>query len=730
MKLTHAVIIALAAALAACGPPKATVAAVDAERLANADAEPGNWMSYGRTYGEQRYSPLDSINAGNASRLGLAWYADLDTNRGQEATPLVIDGRMYVSTAWSKVKAYNATTGDVLWQFDPKVPLEFGVKTCCDVVNRGVAAWNGKIYVGTLDGRLIALNAHNGLVVWEMQTVDATKPYSITGAPRVVDGKVIIGNGGAEFGVRGYVSAYDAEDGELVWRFYTVPGDPAKGFEQPALETAAKTWTGQWWKLGGGGTVWDAITYDPELNLVYIGVGNGSPWSQKERSPGGGDNLFLSSIVALKADTGEYVWHYQTTPGDEWDYTATQPIILADISIGGRVQKVLMQAPKNGFFYVIDRTTGHLISAKNFVPITWATGVDMRTGRPVENPAARYSVTGKPWVSTPGPLGAHSWQPMAYSPKTGLVYIPANETTFPYIPERGWRASPMGFNIGIDLAAGSLPQDPAIKAQVMSSLKGALIAWDPVNQREVWRVQHQGPWNGGILATAGNLVVQGSAAAEFAVYRADTGAKLWSMPVQTGVVAAPMTYAVSGTQYIAVLAGWGGAYTLPPGELSFKSGRVPNISRLLVFKLGGNGHLPPAPPRPDLVLNPPPATADAATVDRGKAVYSRFCSVCHGDAAVSGGLVPDLRYSNYLAGTGWDSVVLDGLLRNKGMAPFKSVLNRDQAEAIRAYVVARANESKPPPVDPSTVPPPPNGPAPAPTQPAPVPNVPPPQPAP
>jgi len=697
MKLSYAVLAAAAIALAACGPDgseKSGAAAVDGARIAQADSHAGDWMSYGRTYDEQRFSPLGQINAGNAGQLGLAWYFDLDTDRGQEATPLVIDGVLYVSTAWSLVKAFDAKTGALKWAYDPKVPREVGAKACCDAVNRGVAAWKGKIYVGTLDGRLVALDAATGKPLWEVMTVDQTGTYTITGAPRVVEDKVLIGNGGAEFNARGYITAYDAEDGDQVWRFYTVPGDPAKGFEQPILKTAAETWTGEWWKLGGGGTVWDAMAYAPELGLLYIGVGNGTPWNQSERSPGGGDNLFLSSIVALKADTGEYVWHYQTTPGETWDYTATQHIMLADVPVAGRMRKVLMQAPKNGFFYLIDRTNGELISAKPFVAINWATGVDMRTGRPIENPEARYNKTGELFVGNPGPAGAHNWMPMAYNADTGLVYIPAQEAPFPYIAEKDFESKPIAFNTGVDFAAGSLPQVPEIKQAVLSGLKGALLAWDPVNQKEVWRVQHQGPWNGGILSTAGNLVVQGNASGEFAAYRADNGEKLWSMPVQTGVVAAPMTYEVEGEQYIAVLAGWGGAFAFPPGELSFKSGRVANISRLLVFKLGGTATLPPAPEHVQAELNPPPATADAATIEHGKVVYSRFCGTCHGDAVVSGGLVPDLRYSAYLDKDYWFDIVLDGALKENGMVAFADGIDRDDADAVRDYVIARANESK------------------------------------
>ena len=372
MPMVRCSLVSIVLLAAGCGgeqhasSPAPAAAAIDAARLTAADKEAGNWMSYGRTYDEQRFSPLQQVTAGNVAQLGLAWHYDLDAvHRAQESTPLVIDGVMYVTTAWSKVVALDARTGKELWRYDPKVPGEWGVNACCDVVNRGVAAWKGKLYLGTLDGRLVALDAATGKPAWEVLTVDRAYRYTITGAPRVIKDKVIIGNGGAEFGVRGYVSAYDADTGKLVWRFYTVPGDPTKPFESPALEKAAKTWNGQWWKEGGGGTVWDSVAYDPKLDLLYIGTGNGAPWNRASRSPGGGDNLYLSSIMALKADTGEYVWHYQTTPGETWDFTATQHLILADITIDGRARQVIMQAPKNGFFYVLDRATGELISANN-----------------------------------------------------------------------------------------------------------------------------------------------------------------------------------------------------------------------------------------------------------------------------------------------------------------------------------------------------------------------------
>ncbi|HSC14273.1 MAG TPA: PQQ-dependent dehydrogenase, methanol/ethanol family, partial [Gammaproteobacteria bacterium] len=444
------VLLPLAAALIGCGgggdaaagtetPARPTAAAVDAVRLLAADAEPGQWLTTGRTYGEQRFSPLDEIDASNVGELGLAWYGDLRVSRAQEATPLFVDGVLYVTTAWSNVNAYDARTGNPLWSFDAKVPREWGSRACCDVVNRGPAAWNGKIYVGTIDGRLVALDAATGTPAWEADTlVRRDIAYTITGAPRVVKGKVIIGNGGAEYGVRGYVSAYDAETGALAWRFFTVPGDPKLGFENETLARAAETWNGEWWRLGGGGTVWDSMAYDADLDLLYVGTGNGSPWNRGLRSPGGGDNLFLSSIVALRPGDGSYVWHYQTTPGDSWDYTATQPIVVADLTLDGAQRRVVMQAPKNGFFYVLDAASGRLLSADKFAAVNWASGVDLATGRPIENPAARYEVTGRAAAVQPSSGGAHNWHPMAYSPQTGLVYFSASDNALGYAPDKNF----------------------------------------------------------------------------------------------------------------------------------------------------------------------------------------------------------------------------------------------------------------------------------------------------
>ena len=674
-------------------PPTPGSEGVTDMRLVNADRESRNWLTYGRTYSEQRYSLLMDISDHNVNQLGLTWSFELDTHRGQEATPIVVDGVMYFTSAWSKVFALNAATGAPLWSYDPKVPPEWGVNACCDVVNRGVAMWKQKIYLGTLDGRLIALDAATGKLVWEQLTIDRNWRYTITGAPRIVKGKVIIGNGGGEFGVRGYVSAYDAESGKMLWRFYTVPGDPSKPFETPILAQAAKTWSGEWWKIGGGGTVWDAIVYDPELDLLYVGTGNGGPWNGKIRSPKGGDNLLTCSIVALRPDTGEYVWHYQEDAADDWDFDSSEQMVLADITVDGKTRKVLLHAPKNGIFYVIDRESGTLISAKPYTFINWATGVDLKTGRPMETDIAHYPGENPPPI-VPGPLGAHSWQPMSYSPITRLTYIPVNDVGFKFKSADNFEFKKLAANYGIDTVAAGMPQDPKIKKGILDTVRGKLVAWDPVQQKQVWAIERPGPWNGGTLATAGNLVFEGTAAGRFEAYRADNGEKVWSFEAQTGVMAGPVTYTVNGEQYVAVLAGWGGVFPLATGEVSFKSGRVRNVSRMLAFKLGGKASLPPLPEVDEPVLNPPHSVADSATVHRGEALFQRFCASCHGDVAVSGGVLPDLRYSGTLVNDQWFKIVRGGAYQSLGMVSFAKEVSQKDAVDIRAYVIFRANQSK------------------------------------
>ena len=664
-------------------------AAVDAARLTDADKDPGNWMSHGRTYSEQRFSPLDKIDAGDVKDLGLAWTYELSTNRGVETTPIVVDGTMYVTSAWSLVYALNAKTGELLWKYDPKVPREVGHNACCDVVNRGVAVWKGRVYVATLDGRLVALDAKTGQPAWSVVTVDQSKPYTITMAPRIIKGKVMVGNSGSEYGVRGYVSAYDADDGKLVWRFFTVPGDPSQPFENPQMEAAAKTWNGEWWKFGGGGSPWDSMSYDPETNLLYFGTGNGLPWDEKARSPKGGDNLFLASIIAVDADTGKYAWHLQTTPGDSWDFDSTQTLTLADLSIGGQPRKVVMQASKNGFFYVIDRITGKLISAKNYVPVTWATGVDPATGKPVEVGDDHYKAA--PTVMAPSSFGGHNWHPMSFSPKTGLVYVPAQEVPGVYGTDDKFAYRPGEWNTATNTDLNSLPADPKARAAMKNAFKGYLLAWDPVNQKEVWRAEHKGPWNGGTLATAGGLVFQGTADGHFNAYDAANGQPLWSTSTYAATLAGPMTYMVDGEQYVAVGAGFGSIFYLAAGFAVPQLG-TPENGRIVVYKLGGKAVLP----KPDLnrieMPKPPPATAPTAVVAHGHSTFNRYCLVCHGYNAISGGVIPDLRYSPLIAdAAGFKDVVLGGSRKGSGMVSFAGQISDADAEAVRAYIITEAN---------------------------------------
>ncbi len=678
-----------AAACNPAAPPKG----VDAARLTAAAADTAGWMTTGRTYSEQRFSPLAAINAATIDKLGLAWSAEFDTDRGQEATPLIVDGVLYTTTAWSKVFAFDAKSGQPLWSYDPKVDGARAFSACCDVVNRGVAMWGGSVFVGALDGRLIALDAKTGTERWTAVTVDQSKPYTITGAPRVVKGKVLIGNGGAEYGVRGYLSAYDAETGALVWRFYTTPNPDGKadGAASDAImaSKAGATWfDGVWKHSGGGGTVWDAMAYDPDLDLLYFGVGNGSPWNHLKRSGGKGDNLFLASIVAVKPDNGEYVWHYQTTPGESWDYTATQHIILADLTIGGAPRKVLMQAPKNGFFYVLDRANGSLISAKNYVGVNWATGIGP-DGRPIENPGVRYEKAVA--LIAPTPFGGHGWHPMAFDPAEGLVYIPAMEGGFPYGSDGTTSYRDGHMNLGIDLNLLTLPDAAAQRAAIKAGSKGRLIAWDPVKQEARWSVDHPYFWNAGVLATAGGLVFQGDADGKFSAYSAKDGKPVWSYDAGNGVIAAPASYSIRGEQFLAVMVGYGGAASMLSAWSLPDRPRLPG--RLLVFKLGGTATVAPYP-------KPAPVTIDLAGVKSagdpkaGLPLYNANCMACHGPNA-SSHYLPDLKTSPTILSPGtFKAVVLDGARASKGMVSFSRYLTVGQVEAVRAYVLSEARKAQ------------------------------------
>jgi quinohemoprotein ethanol dehydrogenase len=659
---------------------EARVAPVTEERIRAADEEPQNWLSHGRNYSEDRFSPLAEINTGNVARLGLSWEFHTGTLRGLEATPLVVDGILYATTTWSRVLALRADTGELIWQYDPQISRKIANRICCGPVNRGVAIWNDKVYAATLDGYLVALDAASGEPVWRVDTlVDRSRWYSITGAPRVVRGKVIIGNGGAEFNVRGYLSAYDAATGELAWRFFTVPAGPGGPFEHSELEWAAETWDRQSNWSGAGGTVWDSMAYDAELNLLYVGTGNGSPWPRSLRSPSGGDNLFLSSILALRPEDGRLIWHYQTTPGDSWDYTATQHMILADLEIAGDPKRVLLQAPKNGFFYVLDRETGELLSAEKYVHANWAERIDLETGRPVETGIGDY--TDRDTYVFPSPAGGHNWHPMAYSPESGLVYIPARDI--------GWVFSPRGDTI-FTYGAKSLDlpgNDPAVP-----ETSGYLKAWDPLRQRLVWQISLPTIWNGGALATAGGLVFQGTGTGYLYAMDAATGELLKEIFLGTGVVAPPISYAVGGEQYIAVLAGWGGPTAMAmQGEEA--AATYVNAGRVLAFKLdGGAVDTPPLRPARRIAATLSLDSIDRDAAEHGRMLYVRNCGWCHGVYG-STPMLPDLRYMSAEVHQLFDEIVLEGLYEAKGMASFAEHLSKPDVDAIYAYILTMTEEA-------------------------------------
>ena len=674
----------LRSAARALAPGVLTLAAVALATMAPV-ARAIDWPAYGGS-GEQHYSAADAISPATVTRLKPAWSINLDVPRSN-AEPIEVDGVVYVAAALSIVQAFDARSGRRLWRYDPEVGKVSGLKLRTSWGIRGLASADGRLFVGTQDGRLIALDAKRGRLLWSVQTTEGPDDGRyITGAPRVFRGKVLIGHGGADFApVRGYVTCYDAATGRQLWRFFTVPGDPAKGYEDDAQAMAAKTWSGQWWKYGGGGTVWNAMTFDPELGRVYLGTGNGAPWNWKVRNPGGGDALFLASIVALDADTGRYLWHYQQNPNEAWDYNSTADMPLATVLIDGRPRRILMQAPKNGFFYVLDRETGKLISAEKLGRVTWAERIDLATGRPVEAPGIRYEKA--PVAMYPGNLGLHNWPAMAYSPKTGLAYIPTLDSGGLYsdagIDARSWQHVPGQFNsaLGPNYGDGVTPVS-----------KASLLAWNPLTQRVAWRIDTPPPWNGGTLATAGGLVFQGQIDGTLNAYDAGTGHKLWSWAVGNAVLGAPISYSVGGLQYISVI-------TAPPaGSLMQLDGANRygwtyrgHPVRLVSFALDGRGHLPASPkpegekPRIDHSF-----PVDAALAGEGAIVYYN-CLPCHGGDAVSLGSAPDLRASAIpLSADGFAQVVRAGSLVARGMPAYAELSDR-QLLALRHYLRGEAN---------------------------------------
>ncbi|HTF18889.1 MAG TPA: PQQ-dependent dehydrogenase, methanol/ethanol family [Chryseolinea sp.] len=669
---------------------------IDEERLASRTA--GDWLALGGDHKMQHYSPLNQINLSNISSLGLAWEYDASSTigrvpRGLEATPIIVDGLLYTSGAWGFVYALNARTGEEIWRYDPHVDASWAVNACCDVVNRGVAVWKGKVYVGTLDGYLVCLDAVSGKEVWRKDTfTDRSKAYSITGPPQVAGNIVMIGNSGGEFGVRGYITAYDLNSGEQKWRFFVVPGDPTKGFEHEEMEMASRTWDPKsHWIAGGGGTSWGESAYDPALNLLYVGTGNSTPYPIWIRSPSGGDNLFLASILAINPDNGKLVWHYQTTPGEIWDYTATMNLVLADVEIGGSVRKVIMQAPKNGFFYVIDRATGELLSAEKYTRVNWASHVDLKTGRPVLTGQGQW-YKDKPKLVIPALAGGHNWQPMSYNPVTGLVYIPEHTVPFVYNAVKAYQWGPKKDNTALDY--NQLVNFKSVVDQVTESadttFTESLLAWDPVTQKAAWQIKEGAP-DGGILSTP-ELVIQGTRTGYLKVYDARTGKMVKEIFTGTGIMAAPSTYTVDGEQYITVMAGYGGApVAYYPADAAMY--QYQNKGRILSFKL--NGMETPLPPKREAIATPEPPNVkiDDALVNKGFKVYDQYCIGCHGwfgDGHTS--LHPDLAKLPLATHHVFSDIVLGGLLSANGMTSFKGALGEDEVNAIHHFLIKQQKE--------------------------------------
>ena len=696
----------------ATGPEPA--ANVTAARLnsAEAGADADQWLTAGRDANGTYFSPLKDITPENVTRLGFAWDYKLGTNRGQESTPLVIDGVLYATSNFGRVYALDAATGKELWTYDPHIDGQWARYACCDAVNRGLVAFEGMIYVGALDGWLHAIDARTGVLEWKIDTLigrDERKPYTLTGAPLLAGDTIVIGNAGADFaGARGYVTAYDLRTGAQRWRFFTVPRDPAQGpQDQPHLEAAAKTWSPRHpWSAGSGGTVWDGMAYDAALRLVYIGTANAAPYNSHLDGTRGGDELYAASILAIHADDGTLAWYYQTVPQDRWDFDSTQKLVLAEVTLADRPRKVVMQAAKNGFYYVLDRATGELLSANNFAVVTWTRGIDSKTGRPIVAPSADYDKG--PALVFPSEAGAHSWQPMAYDAERGVTFIPVIESGNILLETSGRRAGLVEGQFTTPAFAPesydpktmkSLYGDLPPLANLIQGLKnntatrGFLRAWSVTKHRVVWEAPTATSWDGGVMATASGIVFQGDANGYLNAYAADSGLKLAAINVGSSMMAAPITYRVNGTQYVAIVAGYGGGAVITgsPFDPDSAAGRYGNDGRIIALKLDG-----PAPPLPPAYQAPewpqlPARSGNAAQVTAGEALYNRYCARCH---VFGHSILPDLRRMSPATHSLFGSIVLEGAYAPKGMGRFDDVLTAADAEAIHAYITAQAWDAK------------------------------------
>ena len=711
MLMRAAVLVMLSLALMSCGKSHPATESrrsqhlgwVDAARLARTEAEPDEWVSPGRDAGGTYFSPLSQINEHSVEKLGFAWQYALGTSRGLEATPVVVDGVMFAVGNLGRVYALNAATGARIWTFVPTIDMQWARYACCDVVNRGIAVWKGRVYVGALDGYLYALDADTGASIWKTDTLIGREkhvPYTLTGAPVVTRDSVIIGNAGADYpGVRGYISAFDLDTGRLKWRFFTVPRNPALGVQdQPHLAAAVKSWDPQHrWEAGGGGAVWDGLTYDSKNDLVFLGTANVSPYNTREDGRKGGDELYACSVIAVHASNGALAWYYQEVPDDRWDFDSTQKFIMTTLTIDAVRRDVLMHAPKNGFFYVFDRATGEVLSAKNYVFVNWTQGLDPVTHKPRPNAAADYEK--KPALVWPSAFGAHSWQPMSFDPQTGLVYIPATETSNvmidlsarPLKTLDGWFTTEgiMADDYDPGHTArlyGTLPSLESLERQSPGPIKaqGVLKAWDPVRERVVWQVAGSTLWDGGVMSSGGNLVWRGDARGFMNVYAADSGRLIKSIDVGTSIMAAPITYRIKGEQVVAFMAGYGGGggFSFDPQTAAYQYG---NAGRIVALKLGGG-----SVPKPPLLAADPPFQQPSARpesraqVSRGEILYKRTCSRCH---VFGRGMLPDLRRMSSETRKIFYDIVLRGAYQPRGMGRFDDVLSQTDAEAIHAFLV-------------------------------------------